>query len=56
MSTFTLLAQRTRRLDWHEREMLRQALQLHEYDRGELIHLGLLHALPVPFELFPRMA
>lgn len=43
------------RLDWFETEMLRQAAELQEWDNGELIHLGLLHALPVPHELFPPM-
>ena len=52
---FICEAEETRRLDWYEREMLRQAIALKEYDPRELIHLGLLHALPVPMELFPAM-
>jgi hypothetical protein len=43
------------RLFHQEREMLDRALDAMEYDPHELIHLGLLHALPVPHELFPPM-
>lgn len=55
MDGFLRAARQCSRLDWHERELIRQAIEDCEWNNGEMIHLGLLHALPVPFELFPQM-